>query len=108
MSASHARGHFWRRLSLWVTQAPAGLTVGELEERLYTPVANLLCRLVQLGRLQRQILRGRQVVYLGPDAECGVSSGSSGNKTSAPEPQGPQEVYPPGTRPRWLSTCCDR
>ena len=54
-----------------VTQAPAGLTVGELEERLQTPAANLLSRLVQQGRLQRQILRGRHVVYLNPAAEQG-------------------------------------
>ena len=54
-----------------VTQAPAGLTVGELEERLQTPAANLLSRLVQQGRLQRQLLRGRRVVYLNPAAERG-------------------------------------
>jgi hypothetical protein len=52
-----------------VTQAPAGLTVGELEQRLQTPAANLLSRLVQRGQLQRQVLRGRQVVYLHPEAE---------------------------------------
>jgi hypothetical protein len=50
-----------------VSQAPAGLTVGELEERLQTPAANLLSRLVQDGRLQREILRGRHVVYLHPE-----------------------------------------
>ena len=71
MSASHGAGTLLETPVALVTQAPAGLTFGELEERLQTPVANLLCRLVQLGRLQRQILRGRQVVYLGPDAECG-------------------------------------
>jgi hypothetical protein len=53
-----------RTLVALVEQAPAGLTCGELEERLQTPVANLLCRLVQHGRLQRQRLQGRQVVYL--------------------------------------------
>jgi hypothetical protein len=52
-------------------QAPAGLTVGELEERLQTPVANLLSRLVQHGRLRRQVPRGRHVVYLSPEAEHG-------------------------------------
>jgi len=36
---------------------------------LQTPVANLLSRLVQQGRLQPQVLRGRQVVYLSPEAE---------------------------------------
>lgn len=54
-----------------VTQAPAGLTVGELAQRLQTPVANLLSRLVQHGRLQRQSLPGRHVVYLSPDTERG-------------------------------------
>ena len=43
-----------------VTQAPAGLTVGESEEHLQTPAANLLSRLVQQGRLQRQVLRAEQ------------------------------------------------
>lgn len=49
--------------------APAGRTVGELEARLQTPVANLLSRLVKHGHLQRQVLRGRHVVYLSPEAE---------------------------------------
>ena len=53
------------------SQAPAGLTAGELEERLHTPVANLLSRLVQHGRLQRHVLRGRHVVYLNPEPEHG-------------------------------------
>ena len=53
-------------------QAPAGLTVDELEARLQTPVANLLSRLVQHGRLQRHVLRGRHVVYLSPAAEHGL------------------------------------
>ena len=54
-----------------VTQATAGLTVGELEERLQTPVANLLSRLVQQGRLHRQVLAGRHVVYLNPETKSG-------------------------------------
>jgi hypothetical protein len=54
-----------------VSQTPAGLTVGELELRLQTPVANLLSRLVQHGRLQRQVLRGRQVLYLSPESGHG-------------------------------------
>ena len=64
-------GTLLKTLEVLVTQAPAGLTVGELEERLQTPVANLLSRLVQQGRLQRQVLRGRHVVYLSPDAQRG-------------------------------------
>jgi len=47
-----------------VEHATAGFTVRELEERLQTPVGNLLSRLVHEGRLQRDALRGRQVVYL--------------------------------------------
>lgn len=54
-------------LVILVARAAAGLTVGELEQRLQTPVANLLSRLVQDNRLQRQILQGRQVVYLNPE-----------------------------------------
>jgi hypothetical protein len=52
-----------------VSTAPAGLTAAELEQRLQTPVANLLSRLVHNGRLQRQVLRGRQVVYLNSEPE---------------------------------------
>jgi hypothetical protein len=64
-------GTLLETLATLVTQAPAGLTVDELETRLQTPVANLLSRLVQQGRLQRQVLRGRQVVYLSLVAERG-------------------------------------
>jgi hypothetical protein len=54
-----------------VTQSPGGLTVSELEERLQTPVANLLSRLVQHGRLACQRLSGRHVVYLSSVTEQG-------------------------------------
>lgn len=67
---SHA-GTLRETLVALVTGAPAGLTVGELEQRLQTPVANLLSRLVQDGRLQRQIVQGRQVVYLNPEPGYG-------------------------------------
>jgi len=50
-----------------VENAPAGLTVRELEERLQTKAANLLCRLVHDGRIGQQTLRGRQQVYLTAD-----------------------------------------
>jgi hypothetical protein len=53
-----------------VEQAPAGLAASELEERLQTAVANLLARLVQHGRLQRQPLPGHRVVYLASAAEA--------------------------------------
>jgi hypothetical protein len=47
-----------------VESATAGMTVCELEDRLQTPVANILSRLVQQGRLRQQAIHGRQVVYL--------------------------------------------
>jgi len=64
-------GTLLETLGTLVTQAPAGLTVSELEERLQTPVANLLSRLVQHGRLACQRLSGHHVVYLSPVAEQG-------------------------------------
>jgi hypothetical protein len=50
-----------------VESAVAGQTVRELEERLQTRIANLLCRLVRDGRLTQRHLQGRQVVYLAGD-----------------------------------------
>ena len=52
-----------------VQQAPAGGLASELEERLQTPVANLLARLVQQGRLRRQPLPGHRVLYVAAAAE---------------------------------------
>jgi len=48
-----------------VEPSPAGCTVAELEARLRTPVANLLCRCCREGRLARAY-RGRRVVYVSP------------------------------------------
>jgi hypothetical protein len=64
-------GSLLETLGALVTQSPAGRTVSELEERLQTPVANLLSRLVQHGRLACQRLPGRHGVYLSPVAEQG-------------------------------------
>ena len=50
-----------------VENAIAGQTVRELEDRLQTKVANLLCRLVHDGRLMQRPLQGRSVVYLVAD-----------------------------------------
>ena len=47
-----------------IENAAAGQTVQELEERLQTRAANLLCRLVRDGRLTQRSLEGRLVVYL--------------------------------------------
>jgi hypothetical protein len=47
-----------------IENAAAGQMVHELEERLQTKVANLLCRLVRDGRLTQRSLEGRLVVYL--------------------------------------------
>ena len=50
-----------------VENAVAGQTVRELEERLQTRAANLLCRLVRDRRLTQRSLQGRLVVYLASD-----------------------------------------
>jgi hypothetical protein len=50
-----------------VEHAVAGQTVRELQERLQTKVANLLCRLVRDGRLTQRTLQGKRVVYLASD-----------------------------------------
>lgn len=50
-----------------VEKAPAGLTVLELEQRLQTKAGNLVSRLVSRGRVQRERLGGRHVVYLASD-----------------------------------------
>lgn len=50
-----------------VDNAVAGQTVRELEGRLQTKTANLLCRLVHDGRLTQRTLQGRLVVYLVTD-----------------------------------------
>ena len=51
----------------FVQGSSAGMTVAELQERLKTKVANLLCRLVQQERLVPRTLTRRQVVYLAAD-----------------------------------------
>jgi hypothetical protein len=52
-----------------VEKAPAGLTAGELEERLQTKAGNVVSRLVSEGQLRRERLVGRHVVYLASDPE---------------------------------------
>ena len=65
--------HFSRHGSLsdtivaLVENTAAGQTVRELEERLQTRAANLLCRLVRDGRLTQRSFQGRLVVYLASD-----------------------------------------
>jgi hypothetical protein len=50
-----------------VEQALAGMTIVELEERLGTKVGNVSSRLVSEGRIDRQIVDRRRVVYLACD-----------------------------------------
>jgi hypothetical protein len=54
-----------------VESSPAGLTVGELEERLETKAANLVSRLVRDGAVRRETILGRQAVYLAGDPKTG-------------------------------------
>jgi len=64
-------GTLTQTIAVLVENAPAGLTVGELEERLDVKVANLASRLVHDGILKRELLWGRQAVYLATAAEVG-------------------------------------
>ena len=62
-------GTIRRTIIALIEDAPAGLTVAELEDRLQAKVANLASRLVRDGAIQREILLGRQAVYLVTDAK---------------------------------------
>ncbi len=53
-----------------VEKAPAGLTVLELEQRLQTKAGNVVSRLVSRGRVQRERVTGRHVIYLASDPEA--------------------------------------
>ncbi len=52
-----------------VEKAPAGLTVLELEQRLQTKAGNVVSRLVSCGRVQRERVTGRRVIYLASDQQ---------------------------------------
>jgi hypothetical protein len=54
-----------------VEASTAGLTAQELQERLQTHAANLVARLVGEGRLGREALAGRRVVYVARGAKLG-------------------------------------
>lgn len=78
------------------SQAPAGLTADELEERLQTPVANLLSRLVQHGRLQRHVLRGSCT-----EPRAGTrSSAMAATATRLPRCGSPDDDWSPRRLPR--------
>jgi hypothetical protein len=52
-----------------IERSPSGCTVAELQQRLATPVANLLSRLAS-QRLIGRISLGRQALYLAADPHC--------------------------------------
>ncbi len=62
-------GTLLRTIVSLIEGAPAGLTVVELEDCLQAKVSNLASRLVRTGEIQREILPGRQAVYLVTDAK---------------------------------------
>jgi len=59
-------GNLLQTLVALVQNAPAGCTVAELEARLSTPVANLLCRLRRQGRIA-VVQQQRHALYLASD-----------------------------------------
>ena len=88
-------GSLLQTLIALVETAPAGCMVGELCQRLQIPVANLLSRLVQQGRLQSQTLRGRQVVYLDADPRSAAGQQVQRQKLLAAADAEPDPL-PPG------------
>ena len=70
-----------------VEDASAGWTVRELEERLEVKVGNLASRLVHEGLVQREILPGRQAVYLASDAKVGRRQYKNRQKQLQPPPR---------------------
>lgn len=77
-----------------VQNAPAGMTTAELQERLQTQVANLVCRLVQEGRLIQKALTRRQVVYLAANLARADRQYQQRQKILAPTAQ-PCDQLPP-------------
>jgi hypothetical protein len=75
-----------------VENAPAGLTVTELEERLEVKVANLASRLVHDGIVQRERLPGRQAVYLASDTKVGSRQYEKRRKQLQPPPRGSAQL----------------
>jgi hypothetical protein len=60
-------GTLTQTLRVLVDTSPAGYTVSELETKVHTPVANLLCRLGQAGQIAARRLE-RHAVYLAVEA----------------------------------------
>jgi arginine repressor len=77
-----------------VQNAHAGMTVAELEDQLNTKAANLLCRLVQEGRLRSRTLAGRRALYLAADPAKAERQFQRRQKMLAPAQ--PAELLPPG------------
>jgi hypothetical protein len=77
-----------------VQDASAGMTSAELQERLQTQVANLLCRLVQQGHLTQKSLAQRQVVYLAANLEQADRQYQQRQKIPAPAAHPPDSLPP--------------
>jgi len=80
-----------------VERAPAGCTADHLQQRLATPVGNLLARLVARGLLGRMAL-GRHAVYLAADprlqAQQRARRDHRAAQAAAPRPPGPPADWP--------------
>lgn len=78
-----------------VQDAPAGMTVAELQDQLNTQVANLLSRLVQRGQLTQKTLWRRQAVYLAADSQQAERQYQKRLEIHAPAAHPPDQL-PPG------------
>lgn len=92
-------GSLLRTIVALVEQADAGFTSNELGETLGTSVANLLGRLVRAGRLGRQPLQGRRVVYLASDASARQRQWQQRLEQGVCEPPGAGDLLPEGCSP---------
>jgi hypothetical protein len=81
-------GTLIQTLRVLVDTAPAGYTVSELETKVHTPVANLLCRLGQTGQIAARRLE-RHAVYLAVEAARQEGQWTQRLTAAAPPPAAP-------------------
>lgn len=87
------QGNLLQTLVALVEHSPAGCTVPELEARLSTPVANLLCRLQREGRLV--VARtGRHALYLAIDPDQQRRQQTQRQTPPPPAPLPPKALGP--------------
>jgi len=88
------QGTLTQTLRVLVDRSPAGYTVAELEAKVHTPVANLVCRLVQAGQLAARRLE-RHAIYLAVAAIAQECQWQQRLALAAPARPSPERRVPP-------------